>query len=698
MFKKSPHKLSTSSALRGSDVKTLRQRVVTLFPAAEPVVDELVPKGIMSCKFDTHLDEMGVLYLSADKEPLWFAMGRGGLPQSNLVPTATTRSVHVMETPHPFTNNINPGSAGADLMIPGVIPSSVIPTLSEGQLVAIAQYRSTTPLVVGSMALAGADLKDDTDQKGKAVITLHAMGDALWALGSKQEPPEGKVEAQVQDEEVVEIAEGVEKLEVGGVSDPGLPVDEAPVEQGRLPTPQEVEITLRATTLYALAKLDSSSLPMPASTLYSSHILPSRPARPVLPGSSTSAQSSRAASPGPDASEASTAPLALDPKVFLAHLDIKHTPQKKLAPFLKSIEKDGIIKLKDVRGELLVFSVDAEHPALVGARSWGWKTVGAEQQKGKEAENANANGLGPRKEMLVEEVWFPEAAVERFFEACGESERCYPPSALRPLLDGYIASQKLQHPANPKYVVLDDVLSQALRRKGEEQKEFVSKAELVDRLTGNMKGMWRIGGSGPFKKLPLPAIVIKTQARQGRKVVMLITGVESFGLDPGAIAEELKKRCASSTSVIRMVHLYKLGSAPTSLAGWFMPPLYFFSPCPEKPKNLQVMVQGGHVNQAALLLLELGVPTKWITVLEKSGKGKGGNYNYSLGGGRLVAVFSTDAPQEQTRTYTGSERNPTAAPHTSFSLPTGHNLEQFMIDRHDRVKPIDEIGKNGSVI
>ncbi|KAG9100249.1 hypothetical protein FRC06_004353 [Ceratobasidium sp. 370] len=508
-----------------------------------------------------------------------------------------------MEIPCPVTDNINPGSghtypSGADLMVPGVIPSPILPTLSQGQLVAITQYRSTTPLVVGSMALAGAGLEDNTDQRGKAVITLHAMGDALWALGSKQEPPEGKVEAQPQEGEGAEIAEGMEELEVGEAREHPLPVDEVPAEQGRLPTPQEVEITLRATTLYVLSRLDPSSLPMPASTLYSSHILPSRPARPMLPGSSTSAQSSRAASPGPGASETSTASPALDPKVFLSHLDIKHTPQKKLAPFLKSIEKDGIIKLKDVRGELLVFSVDAEHPALVGARSWGWGTVGAEEKKEKEREaDASGNGSGSGKEILVEEVWFPEAAAEGFFEACGASEKSYPLSALRPLLNGYIASQKLQHPANPKYVVLDDVLSQALRRKGEEQKEFVGRDELVDRLTGNMKGMWRVGGSGSFKKLPLPSIVIHTKARQGRKVVTLTTGIEAFGLEPGAIAEELKKRCASSTSV---------------------------SPCAQKPKILEVMVQGDHVKAVASLLLELGVPKKWISVVEKSGKGKGG--------------------------------------------------------------------------
>lgn len=167
---------------------------------------------------------------------------------------------------------------------------------------------------------------------------------------------------------------------------------------------------------------------MPVSTFYSSHILPSRPARPVLPESSPALSApsgnSRSASPLPNPAETTTSsstPAELDPKVFLAHLDIKHTPQKKLAPFLKTLEKDGIIKLKDVRGELLIFSVDVAHPALIEARKWGWKTIGAEKEKEAGINGtSNGSGLGQKKEITVEEVWFPEATTTSFFEACGE--------------------------------------------------------------------------------------------------------------------------------------------------------------------------------------------------------------------------------------------------------------------------------------
>ncbi|CAE6440089.1 unnamed protein product, partial [Rhizoctonia solani] len=523
MFKKPPHKIFTSSPLRNSDVKVLRQRVLVLFPDVKDKidVDALVPKGISSCKFDTHLDETGVLYSSMEKEPLWFSIGKGGIVQSNLVPTGKRLitntlllihmsglhhimlSVYAMEMPYTSTNNLDtrsrhphsrrhglisyyqriplnlPRTGGADLMIPGVVPSPIIPSLAQGQLVSITQYRSTTPLVVGCMAVNGSELRDDDDQKGKAVITLHATGDALWALGSKQEPPEGnQPEAAAPTIGSVDgVTTAVEDVKLDGEIEQGEASTQA-VTSERVPSAQEIEILLRSTTLYALARVDASALPLPASTFYSSHILPSRPARPTLP------QSNETDEP-------------IDPKTLLSHLDIKHTSHKKLAPFLKGFEKDGILKLKDVRGELLIFSVDTKHPALVEAIKWGWKTVGAEERKEKEREKESTTG-GSTKEILVEEVWFSEANTDGFFELCGESAPHYPISSLRPLLTKYITAHNLQHPTNPKFVVLDEVLSRALLRKGENDKDFVGRDELVDRLSGNMKGMWRVGGTGNF--------------------------------------------------------------------------------------------------------------------------------------------------------------------------------------------------------
>lgn len=46
--------------LRGSDRRKLRQRIVSEFNVSNEVGDILIPEGIQSQKFSTHLNEPGV--------------------------------------------------------------------------------------------------------------------------------------------------------------------------------------------------------------------------------------------------------------------------------------------------------------------------------------------------------------------------------------------------------------------------------------------------------------------------------------------------------------------------------------------------------------------------------------------------------------------------------------------------------------
>lgn len=60
MFKKPLSGLKTSAPLRSSDRRKLKQRVITGFSISSDDGDLLVPEGILSVKFSTHLDEPGV--------------------------------------------------------------------------------------------------------------------------------------------------------------------------------------------------------------------------------------------------------------------------------------------------------------------------------------------------------------------------------------------------------------------------------------------------------------------------------------------------------------------------------------------------------------------------------------------------------------------------------------------------------------
>ncbi|KAJ2921760.1 hypothetical protein H1R20_g15341, partial [Candolleomyces eurysporus] len=118
MFKKPLHNLKTSSALRSSDRRKLKQRVTSAFNLSPEDGDLLVPDGIESVKVSTHLEEPGVAYLSSEGDPLWFTIGKGS---DELIPTIYTLwkkddLLPFLSTPAAVIPIL---TGGADLMIPG---------------------------------------------------------------------------------------------------------------------------------------------------------------------------------------------------------------------------------------------------------------------------------------------------------------------------------------------------------------------------------------------------------------------------------------------------------------------------------------------------------------------------------------------------------------------------------------------------
>ena len=65
---------------------------------------------------------------------------------------------------------------GADVMAPGVTGADI--ALSEGDWVYVRDARHKRPLVVGRALMAGPDMV--IAEKGKAVETLHYVGDRIW--------------------------------------------------------------------------------------------------------------------------------------------------------------------------------------------------------------------------------------------------------------------------------------------------------------------------------------------------------------------------------------------------------------------------------------------------------------------------------------------------------------------------------------
>lgn len=67
---------------------------------------------------------------------------------------------------------------GADVMSPGITEAD--PRIQEGDLVIIIDENHRKPLATGRSLISGAEMVESS--KGKAVKTLHFIGDEIWNL------------------------------------------------------------------------------------------------------------------------------------------------------------------------------------------------------------------------------------------------------------------------------------------------------------------------------------------------------------------------------------------------------------------------------------------------------------------------------------------------------------------------------------
>ena len=71
---------------------------------------------------------------------------------------------------------------GADVMAPGIVEAD--PAIRPGDLVWVRDEKNRRPLAVGRAILDGPTMA--REKRGKAVETLHHVGDDLWRLGEEE--------------------------------------------------------------------------------------------------------------------------------------------------------------------------------------------------------------------------------------------------------------------------------------------------------------------------------------------------------------------------------------------------------------------------------------------------------------------------------------------------------------------------------
>jgi translation initiation factor 2D len=326
--------------------------------------------------------------------------------------------------------------------------------LVQGQLVAIHQFSTSRnadetinrvvspPLAVGRMAVSSEGLmtKSSADEKGKAVLVFHVWKDHLWELGQKGDVPPGSPlraenqnikdgedqlgEGPVPKTETKEAEGGFqpEQDEHGGQGEQGeTATDEVDTTPKIAYTPQEITELLTKSLIHAIANLSTLSnatFPIPASQLYTTYILPCRPAYPTSVLIPSAAASS-------DDAEVDPSEIHIDP----SEITIKASSNKSLSSFLKKHEKSSLLTLKASKqkssGDFVITSVNADHSDVLSYAATKKPFVTVAEIEAKRAKRQAGEEQGEKerereeREVEVRQLWKPHLGSTQLFEDIG---------------------------------------------------------------------------------------------------------------------------------------------------------------------------------------------------------------------------------------------------------------------------------------
>ena len=539
--------------------------------------------------------------------------------------------------------------SGAPLMTPGLARGPPFPSKAiKDSIVAIASLdQPSVPIVVGICEIDISSLQQVEGAKGHAVRGEHWDGDEIWAWS-----PAGKLGASAPehiegwdvDTTNTSLKEGVEHLILEEEDDDdddadggGVSLSQDPEQEKRLEprnefvegedaslyevmAEEEKALSTKGRLLHQLPMMDRSScsqipeiddafwkafiygvhhhlnnhkgdprqglnFPINQSLVISNFVLPYLPIF-------TSAQA--------------------------ASLHIKKTSWKNAKKFIKALDKQKLLKSKDRDGgECVVLDIDFNDENFTSFKPYRLpkkETQGAESGGGGGGKAVAAGGspsddsIGQKLQMI--NLVRPKEALAPIFEASNASVKAlYLPTELRPIIAAYLESENLVSEKNKRLVNLDPILANAVFDGNSSlDREVISKGSvprdaLIDRILQICSPYWAILRNNETRETVkaksgnAPKIHITLETRSGNKTVTKLSGVEVFHINPQALAEELQKACASSTSVGHLV-----GSSP-------------------KNPVQEIMVQGPQKDAVVKALEKRGVNKRWIEVLDKT-KGK----------------------------------------------------------------------------
>ncbi|KAK6276973.1 hypothetical protein POUND7_017296 [Theobroma cacao] len=278
-------------------------------------------------------------------------------------------------------------------------------------------------------------------------------------------------------------------------------------------------------------------------------------------------------------------------------LDIKKSSHKKLSKWLQAKSSTGLIVVKEdkYKKEAMLISVNRAHPDYLS-----FKPEKRPVEKVDQAGDSAASECLSQKVLEVVEVYKSSVHVKPIFASVGaDTGKLYSASEASDIVFKYIEKENLVKQTNKAIMVLDATLCDALFKgaikKGSTYPTEIHKKDLGSTFISRMQAHHIVtrGSESAVRKGALKTVQIVTERRQGNKKVTKVSGLETFLVDAEALASELQKKFACSTTVAEL---------------------------PGK-KGHEVLIQGGVIDDVARHLVEqYGIPKRYIEFLDKTRK------------------------------------------------------------------------------
>ena len=544
--------------------------------------------------------------------------------------------IPLLHTPDVVVDKIQ---GGADLMTPGLARPPFPENAKKGAIVAVASVDyPSVPVAVGTCAIDVSSLTETRGAKGHAVEIFHWFGDDLWKWSTSGKGGGGAPteiagwldEDKDEDEKLAKAAQDLDlddDDEDGGVSLNPPPDSETapkttynehvsgedipansetvPIEEMSTKGDPFTQISLAAKALTFIPEIDDAFKQALIYGIYQQK--KNNPSVPknglTFPLSQSYIMSSLVIPFLPTFTPEQT-----------QSLNIKKTSWKNARKFIKALDKEKLVLCKDQKKESVVLDIDFDDQKIVDFTPYPLPRKESPSSDAKKPTDDPTSGnsshdesMGQRLKVLT--TYKPKEALLPLFPNTSQAKSKYHTAAeIRQTITSYVESEKLVKSSNKRFVTLDPIISHAILEPDTSRPDaeiaargLIARDVLVDRVIAGCSTFHAISredDSAPPKFRPgaPPKLTVHLETRSGNKTATRVYNLESFFVSAQALADELRKACASSTSV----EPYRAGGKGMS----------------------EVMVQGPQRDAVIKAVERRGVQKGWVEVLDKTKKKK----------------------------------------------------------------------------